>query len=256
MSNMKSSSSNLVFVAVICTAMSLVVWLFLVLFYDELFAPSGGKAPRAKTAASSESSENSNAAPTLTSAPSSTASQPTGEGSNFSDSGSVTRLTKAPSWTVKSAPTEKTFFDVEENESSSGQQIVDGQQVVEETATERSTRLMRETLGISKRPPPTHALDVSLIGGGECVKPEEKTFLIPVMFSHNGSSVRGASIVDLNALLAVYRRCEQGYFKLSTVPSGQGDASESLTQMRLDELKYFFHQNGVPPDSLRFPANI
>lgn len=231
-------------VAVFCGAMSLIVWLFLVLFQDTLFAPSEYVAHT--EAPAKESKSKSTSAKKTSSSKSS--SKPSSSSSSSNDDSF--RLTKKATSAPRSTASESTFYATEEYQGSA-----DGEQQPE-TAAERSTRLMRETLGISERPSPTHAIDVSLIGGGECVKPGEKTSKIPVFFSYNGATVRGKSFIDLNALLSIHRRCGQGFFKMATNPAGDVDASGPLTQMRLDELKYFFQQNGVPLEALKFPSNL
>lgn len=251
MSKGKSGNTDLMMVAGICLAMSLIVWLFLVLFHDELFAPSDRATKAHAEAAASESSSKTSETKVVkkTVAPASTANS-----SDDSDAstGTAIRLTASKVKSASRVPDtqDRTFFDGDSDERSASEQTES------ESATERSTRLMRETLGIAKRKPPTHALDVTLVGAGECVKPDEKTYMIPVLYSHNGSTVRGASLVGLNAVLGTYRRCGQGFFKMTTNPSGDVDASESLMQMRFDELKYFFKQNGVPEEALKFPSNL
>lgn len=231
-------------VAGFCAAMSLLVWLFLMLFHDTLFAPS----ERVVHTEEHTEKEKSKPKPANKSASSNAPSKPSSSSSDSDDT--VFRLTKKATTEPKSTSSETSFFASEADERSANR----GEEL--ESATERSTRLMRETLGISKRPSPTHAIDVSLIGGGECVKPGEKTSEIPILFSHNGETVRGKSFIELNALLTIYRRCGQGVFKMTTNPAGDVDASEALTRMRLDELKYFFQQNGVPIEALKFPSNI
>ena len=218
----------------------------LVLFHDTLFAPSE------RIAHTEEQTEEgkSKSKPAKKTSTNNSSSKPSSSSASSSSDDNTFRLTKKATSAPGSIATETTFFATEEDERSANR----SEEV--ETATERSTRLMRETLGISTRPTPTHAIDVTLIGAGECVKPGEKTSEIPVLFSHNGATVRGKSFLELNALLTIHRRCGQGVFIMATNPAGDVDASEPLTRMRLDELKYFFQQNGVPLEALKFPSNL
>ncbi len=226
-------------VAGFCAAMTLLVWLFLMFFHDTLFAPSE------RIVHTEEQTEEGKSKPKPANKPASSNAQskPSSSSASSSSDDNTFRLTKKATSEPRSVATEE-----DERSANRSEEL--------ETATERSTRLMRETLGISKRPSPTHAIDVSLIGGGECVKPGEKTSEIPVLFSHNGATVRGKSFIELNALLNIHRRCGQGVIKMTTNPAGDVDASELLTRMRLDELKYFFQQNGVPLEALKFPSNL
>ncbi|MFK8075991.1 MAG: hypothetical protein AB8B84_05355 [Granulosicoccus sp.] len=249
MSKVNTGSANMIVVAVFCAAMSLLAWLFLVLFQDTLFAPTDG-AVHAKTQDYPEKAKP-KPRPVIDSVSRNAPIQRVQASSTPSGSDdTVSRLTKDEISTPNGISSESTFSASEENKISANSAERP------ESATERSTRLMRQTLGISKRPSPTHAMDVSLIGAGECVKQGEKTSEIPVLFSHNAETIRGKSLIELNALLTIHRRCGQGIFKMATNPLGDVDASESLTQMRVDELKYFFRQNGVPLEALKFPSNL
>lgn len=124
----------------------------------------------------------------------------------------------------------------------------------EERKDARDAKLSRLGLLPKKRPPPTIALDVSLSMPDSCKSelslPQSK---VPLEFRFDSPTLRGDSLNRLEGLVAVYRECAGGLFTLTENPLGKVDASKSLTQMRLDEVKYFFLQHSIPKSAIEFP---
>ena len=107
---------------------------------------------------------------------------------------------------------------------------------------------------ISEEPPePTIAVDVSLLMPDECSGAQIARVPVGLKFRYESSIVRGESLNELESLVALYRDCEQGEFVLDENPLGRADANDTLTQMRFDEVKYFFLQHSVSIDAVKFP---
>lgn len=130
--------------------------------------------------------------------------------------------------------------------------------------TDGSTEQSREAaridklrrLGVlqEKRPEPTTALDVRLSVAENCateLAPQNRR--ISLQFRYDTSTLLGKSLNRLETLVAAYRECGGGEFALAKNPLGSVDAHESLTQMRLDEVKYFFLQHSIPKSDFEFP---
>ena len=73
-------------------------------------------------------------------------------------------------------------------------------------------------------------------------------------FRFESSRIMGESLNVLESLLAVHRECEEGYFAVDKNPLGLVDSDDTLAQMRLDEIKYFFLQHNVSLDIVEFPT--
>lgn len=119
-------------------------------------------------------------------------------------------------------------------------------------AQETQERL-KKTLGISKPLPPVRAVDVVLEIPAECDVSDVVLAPLPVKYRHESPTIKGASLQELEILVAEYRKCDGGVFHLSHNPLGREDSTPALRQRRLDELKYFFLQHRMPKTALRFP---
>jgi len=127
---------------------------------------------------------------------------------------------------------------------------------VEEISRREKARQLRfAELGLlpEKPPEPTVALDVSLIMPDECADASVAHVPIGLKFRYESSIIRGESMNDLQSLVSLYKDCELGEFVLDENPLGDADANDSLKQMRLNEVKYFFIQHSVPIQAVRFP---
>lgn len=122
-----------------------------------------------------------------------------------------------------------------------------------ESTADTSARLMREAIGISKPKPPIQALDVTLTVPSGCIVPAALQAPVPISFSAESATIRGSSLMELDLLVSEYRNCGGGIFQLSENALGKANATDTLTQMRFDELKYFFIQHSVPKSALRYP---
>ena len=120
---------------------------------------------------------------------------------------------------------------------------------------ERARKLRLAELGLipEKRPEPTIAVDVSLVMPEQCSGARIARVPLGLKFRYESPMVTGDSLNALESLVALYRDCEQGEFVLAENPLGQVDATDTLTQMRFDEVKYFFLQHSVSIDAVRFP---
>ena len=120
---------------------------------------------------------------------------------------------------------------------------------------ERARQQRFAELGLipEKPPEPTVAVDVSLIMPEECSDAAIARVPVGLKFRYESALIRGESLNALESLVALYRECEQGEFVLAENPLGRADATDTLTQMRFDEVKYFFIQHSVSIDAVRFP---
>jgi len=123
----------------------------------------------------------------------------------------------------------------------------------EETEAEARARRLKDKLGIKEPKPPTRAVDVKLVLSPECNGTGVALAPVSVQFRYDSPTIRGKSLQQLELLVAEYRRCQDGNFQLTENSLGKVDASPTLTQMRFDELKYFFIQHSVPKTSLLYP---
>ena len=123
----------------------------------------------------------------------------------------------------------------------------------EETEAQARARKLKEKLGIKEPKPPTRAVDVKLVLSPDCNGTGVALAPVSVQFRYDSPTIRGRSLQQLELLVAEYRRCQDGNFQLTENSLGKVDASPALTQMRFDELKYFFIQHSVPKTSLLYP---
>ena len=117
----------------------------------------------------------------------------------------------------------------------------------------RRKRLAEVGLIQEKPPEPTIAVDVSLLMPEHCRGAATARVPIGLKYRYESSIIRGESLYALESLVALYRLCEQGDFVVTENPLGFEDASPTLTQMRFDEVKYFFIQHRVSIDTVQFP---
>lgn len=122
-------------------------------------------------------------------------------------------------------------------------------------AREAVRRQRLEDLGlVRKKPPePTIAVDASLEMPDRCSGAAVARVPIGLKFRFESSLIKGESLNALESLVALYRDCSEGKFILAQNPLGRTDATESLIQMRFDEIKYFFIQHSVSIDAVQFP---
>ena len=137
------------------------------------------------------------------------------------------------------------------------EEVVEALRLSDEELEEReNARLKRlEELGLvtKKQPAPTIAIDASLIMPSACAGAAISKVPVGLKFRYESSIMRGESLNALESLVALYRQCEEGEFVLAQNPLGREDATELLTQMRFDEVKYFFIQHRVSIESVQFP---
>ncbi len=124
---------------------------------------------------------------------------------------------------------------------------------IEETPAEARARELKEKLGIKVPKPPTRAVDVLLVPSEGCEASGVALAPVSVAYRFESPTVKGASLQQLELLVAEYRRCPDSVFQLTENSTGSEDSSETLTQMRFDELKYFFIQHSVSKTALRYP---
>lgn len=125
----------------------------------------------------------------------------------------------------------------------------------EETEAEARARKLKEKLGIKKPKPPTRAVDVALVLSSECDGSGVALAPVSVQFRFESPTIRGRSLNQLEILVAEFRDCPDSVFQLTENVLGKVDSTPSLTQMRFDELKYFFIQHSVPKTALRYPES-
>lgn len=123
-------------------------------------------------------------------------------------------------------------------------------------AREKARREKLEKLGLLREEPPelTIAADVSLVMPEECAGAAIAKVPAVLKFRFESSRIMGESRNVLESLLNVYRDCDQGYFTVEENPLGSKDADDTLAQMRLDEVKYFFLQHNISLDIVEFPT--
>lgn len=124
---------------------------------------------------------------------------------------------------------------------------------IEETPAEARARALKEKLGIKTPKPPTRAVDVMLVPSEDCDATGVALAPVSVAYRFESPTVKGASLQQLELLVAEYRRCPDSVFQLTQNSLGNEDASPTLTQMRFDELKYFFIQRSVSKTALTYP---
>ena len=124
---------------------------------------------------------------------------------------------------------------------------------LEARADARRKRLAE--LGLIQKKPhePTIAVDVSLLMPDQCKGAVTARVPIGLKYRYESSIIRGESLNALESLVALYRLCEQGAFVVDENPLGFEDATPTLTQMRFDEVKYFFIQHSISIDTVQFP---
>ena len=123
-----------------------------------------------------------------------------------------------------------------------------------EARAEARRRRLAE-LGLIQEKPlePTTAVDVSLLMPEKCKGAVIARVPIGLKYRYESSIIRGESLNALESLVALYRLCEQGDFVVTENPLGFEDATPALTQMRFDEVKYFFIQHSISIDAVQFP---
>lgn len=104
-------------------------------------------------------------------------------------------------------------------------------------------------------PATVRAVDVSLETRPDCDVSGVSAEPVSVQYRFESATIRGVSLPELEQLVAAYRRCGGGRLQFSANPLVQGDSTQMLSQMRMNELKYFFLQHGVPKASLHYPTN-
>lgn len=114
---------------------------------------------------------------------------------------------------------------------------------------------LKAALGIRKPEPAIRAVDVLYELPANCEASGVAAAPVTVQYRYESATIKGNSLRELEVLMAEYRRCEGGVFRLAHNPLGKEDATALLRQMRLDELKYFFLQHRVPKAALRYPDN-
>ncbi|MFK7995663.1 MAG: hypothetical protein AB8B87_16115 [Granulosicoccus sp.] len=127
-----------------------------------------------------------------------------------------------------------------------------GEEELNARAAARRQRLADLGIIAEKPPEPTIAIDVSLDMPETC--PDHAIARVPigVKFRFESSIIKGESLNALESLVAFYRACKSGQFIVAQNPLGREDATESLAQMRFDEIKYFFIQHSVSIDAVQF----
>jgi hypothetical protein len=124
-----------------------------------------------------------------------------------------------------------------------------------ETATERSVRLIKESLGIKEQQPAQAAVIVELLTALGCVTKQGEQTTLPIQFRFDSPMIRASSINGLRSLVSQFRRCENSEFLMTQMMQASQNGIESnveLAQMRFNELKYFFTQNSVPKAALHY----
>ncbi len=141
------------------------------------------------------------------------------------------------------------------NESAGGRQAstLSGEEL-QSRQKARQARLAELGLIRKKAPPPTVAVDVSLDMPERCSGAALAKVPVGLKFRHETSVIRGESLNALQSLVALFRQCnDDGKFIVAENPLGRADATDTLRQMRIDEVKYFFIQHSVSIDTVQFP---
>lgn len=121
-----------------------------------------------------------------------------------------------------------------------------------ETAAERSARLIRETVGITKQQASEAAVNVDLLLAENCVKKAGEQTSLPILYRFESPTIRTSSVYKLRSLVAQFRGCENSVFRMTQNSQSSVVSNIDLAQMRFDELKYFFTQNSVPATALQY----
>jgi hypothetical protein len=121
-----------------------------------------------------------------------------------------------------------------------------------ETATERSTRLIREALGIKERHASEVAVIVELKLTEGCLTEEGEQTSLPILYRFESPTIRTSSFNELRSLVSQFRRCEKNEFYMTQNTQSGVESNVELAQMRFNELKYFFTQNSVPKSALHY----
>ena len=124
--------------------------------------------------------------------------------------------------------------------------------VVVESATERSSRMIKESLGVKTRKDSEAAVIVELILSEGCSYGAGEQTALPILYRFDSPTIRTSSINQLRSLVTRFRRCENSEFHMSQNTQSRIDSKIGLAQMRYDELKYFFTQNSVPTSALHY----
>lgn len=124
-----------------------------------------------------------------------------------------------------------------------------------ETATERSARSIRETLGIKEQQPSQAAVLVELMLSEGCVKNAAKQTILPIWYRFESPTIRTSSVNELRSLVSQFRLCQSSEFHLTQTALTDVESNIELVQLRFNELKYFFTQSNVPKSALHYPEN-
>ncbi len=151
------------------------------------------------------------------------------------------------------AAAEEEQAEEEETDEMEPDTVALGAEEVDAREKARKRRLAELGLIPRQRPEPTIAVDVSLIMPDSCIDAAIAKVPVGLKFRYESSIIRGESLNALESMVALYRDCQQGEFVLTENPLGREDATDTLTQMRFDEVKYFFIQHSVPIDAVQFP---
>lgn len=124
-----------------------------------------------------------------------------------------------------------------------------------ETATERSARSIRETLGITEQQPAQAAVIVELKLAEGCVIKESEQTILPIWYRFDSPTIRTSSVNELRSLVSQFRLCLSSEFHLTQTALTDVESNIELVQLRFNELKYFFTQSNVPKSALHYPEN-
>jgi len=143
------------------------------------------------------------------------------------------------------------------------QSSIDTNLTVSELATQlvdnkldRSSQHMKETLGIQKRKPGVHAIDVELVHSDACSALGIKSERVSVLYRYDSPTIRGSSMLKLRELVRNFDDCQDAVIQMTSLSSNADATDGDLTLRRLNELKYFFIRNSVPKAALIYPNDI
>ena len=150
-------------------------------------------------------------------------------------------------------PEEDPVPDVASGEDDSERSTYLSDEELEARSEARRERLAE--LGLIQETPrkSTTAVDVSLLLPEHCNGAVTAKVPIGVKYRYESPIIRGESLNALESMVALYRLCEQGNFVVAENPLDFEDATPTLTQMRIDEVKYFFIQHRISIDAVQFP---
>lgn len=124
------------------------------------------------------------------------------------------------------------------------------QNATQNTAVAKLNRLAQP---LRAQEPANHAIDVTLEVSPYCDTTVVALPPVAVQYRHESPTIKAGSLQALESLVAEYRKCQQSIFQLSESPLNHAEtADSSLTQLRFDELKYFFIQHSVSKAALRY----